>query len=253
MTRSTEPSDFVAALLDPEISPPPGIASAGGAATDRRFAVYRNNVIVSLVNAMRDKYPVVCALCGDVFFDAAAAVFVRRSPPRSPVLAEYGDDFPAFLETFEPSRSVPYLSDVASLEAAWLRAYHADDAESVPDSAFSAIDVADLTDVRIGFHPSASILRSRFAIASLWAAHRGDLDIADVDPFGCEDVLVVRPHLDVELLRLPEGCATFFADLGLGRTLGQAAEQALASAPGFDLALGLRILISSGVPAHLQI
>lgn len=253
MTQSVEPSDFVAALLDPDISPPPGIAAASGASTDRRFAVYRNNVIASLVNAMRDKYPVVCALCGDAFFDAAAAVFVRRHPPRSPVLAEYGEDFPAFLETFEPSRSVPYLRDVAALEAAWLRAYHAEDAEPVPDSAFAAIDVADLPDVRIGFHPSASILRSRFAIASLWAAHRGGLEIANVDPFDGEDVLVVRPRLAVELLRLPEGCATFFDELGLGRTLGQAAEQALASAPGFDLTLGLRILISSGVPAHLHI
>lgn len=253
MTRSAEPSDFVAALRDPNISPPPGIAAAGGASTDRRFAVYRNNVITSLVNALRDKYPVVCALCGDAFFDAAAAVYVRRNPPRSPVLAEYGEDFPAFLETFEPSRSVPYLSDVSALEAAWLRAYHAEDAEPVAEGVFAAIDVADLPDVRIRFHPSASILQSRFAIASLWAAHRGDLDIADVDPFCGEDVLIVRPRLDVELLRLPEGCATFFEDLNLGRTLGQAAERALASAPGFDLPLGLRILISSGVTAHLHI
>ena len=49
---------------------------------------------------------------------AMAREFVRAHPPSSPLLFLYGQEFPAFMETFEPARSIPYLADVARIERA---------------------------------------------------------------------------------------------------------------------------------------
>lgn len=82
-----------------------------------RLAVYRNNVVGSLIDALADAFPVAQQLVGVAFFRAMAGVFARQAPPRSRILAHYGEGFAEFIEGFEPARSVPYLADVARLEA----------------------------------------------------------------------------------------------------------------------------------------
>ena len=104
---------FALALLDRTREMPPGIRAVGQTQPERRFNVYRNNVFVSLTEALVTRFPVCHALVGDEFFRAMARVFIELSPPRSPVLMTYGDDFGDFIETFPLARPVPYLADVA--------------------------------------------------------------------------------------------------------------------------------------------
>ena len=93
----TSQAGFAAALLDAGLPPPPGLRAWNGSDPARRFGVYRNNVIVSLVGALGDTFPVVRRLVGDDFFDAMAGVHVRAHPPASPVLAHYGAGFADWL------------------------------------------------------------------------------------------------------------------------------------------------------------
>jgi len=118
---------FADALLARDVDCPPGLRTWNGSDPGRRFAVYRNNVIVGLVDALADTYPVVQAMVGDDFFRAMAREFVRSQPPTSPVLAGYGAGFAAFIEGFAPAAGLPCLADLARLE--WLRVevYHAAD------------------------------------------------------------------------------------------------------------------------------
>ena len=99
--------------------------------------IYRNNVFASLTDALATRFPV-CPLVGDEFFRALAGVFVELSPPRSPVLMFYGDEFATFIDTFPPASSVPYLGDVARLEAGRTHAYHAADGEPLSVNDFAA-------------------------------------------------------------------------------------------------------------------
>jgi hypothetical protein len=46
--------EFAAALLDPEHPLPAGLVTRNGTDPATRFAVYRNNVVVSLVTALAD-------------------------------------------------------------------------------------------------------------------------------------------------------------------------------------------------------
>lgn len=236
---------FFAALLDPAQPLPAGLSARNGADPAARFAVHRNNVAASLIDALADTFPVTQALVGEAFFRAMARLFVHAEPPRSRVLAFYGESFPGFVAHFPPAASVPYLADVARLEMLRVHAYHAAD-----DAPLSAASIAELLadadrlpDLRIAFHPSLGLLRAQYAVVSLWAAHQDITELASVDPQVPENALVVRPALDVEVLRLDAGAGDFIAQLLRGESLGGAAEQVARTHPDFDLASILGLLI----------
>lgn len=245
---------FADALLDAKQPCPDGLVAWNGSDPAKRFAVYRNNVISSLIDALADTFPVTFELVGNEFFRAMARVFITEIPPRSPVLAEYGHEFPAFIENFPPARKVPYLADVARLERLYLDAYHAADAPPLGEPAFhAALERTDaLPSAKLRLHPSAGVLRSPYAVFSLWAAHQGALDISTVDPGQAEEVLVVRPHWEVLVVPLPPGAGRFIELLAGGEPLGACAEMAMRAQAGFDLAAALTDLIRSGAVAALE-
>ena len=124
-------ASFSAALLDPAHPVPEGLITPDGSPATRRYAIYRNNVTVGLTEALEAGFPVIRKIVGERFFQAMAVVFVRNHPPTSPILAGYGAEMPGFLRGFEPVQHLKYLPDVARLELALRRAYHAGDAAPV--------------------------------------------------------------------------------------------------------------------------
>lgn len=246
---------FAAALLDPALSCPPGLRAWNGSDPAARLAVHRNNVVGSLIDALADTFPVVQQLVGDEFFRAMAGVFVRSQPPRGRVLVFYGDALADFIASFGPAEALAYLADVARLEMARVRAYHAADADPVSDEAVGlALGHGERVDeLRVALHPSVEVLVSDFAAVSLWAAHQGDGDLAAVDPCVPEQALVLRRGLDVLVLRLPPGAAEFVRALQQGRPLGEAAAAALSAAAGFDLAATLTLCLGHGAITSIHL
>ena len=241
-------AEFAAALLDAEHPCPAGLTAWNGSDPGKRFAVYRNNVVTSLLEALTDSFPVTRELVGDAFFHAMAHAFIASTPPRSPVLAVYGLAFPAFIDHFEPAASVPYLADVARLEAHRVSAYHAADAQPLAEEGFrqALAHVDALPAARLRLHPSTGVQRSSHAVFSLWAAHQGALDIRTVDPYRAEEVLIVRPHLEVLVTPLRPGAGLFLQQLGDGVPFGESTLTASEEAPGFDLGGTLADLIRAG-------
>ncbi|KAB7624204.1 DUF2063 domain-containing protein [Alkalilimnicola sp. S0819] len=238
---------FVAALRDPARPPPAPLRGRGAECPAKRFAVYRNNVHVSLVEAIRATYGVVERLVGEAFFHALARAYVADELPRSPVLLEYGGGFPAFIASFEPAASVPYLADVARLEWAWQEAYHAADAEPLGMEALAGLDPERLGELVVQLHPTLRLLRSRWPVFSIWRSNRFDSELdpqcADAGP---EDVAVLRPRLEVNAAPLAPGFHPMLAELARGETLGQAVAVAQRQCTGFDLVAALRWLCTSG-------
>jgi hypothetical protein len=178
---------------------------------------------------------------------------VRRSPPRSRILADYGADFPAFIEGFAPAASLPYLADVARLEWLRIRAYHAADAAPLAAQALAAALAApdSLGALLLHLQPALGLLDSAFAVVSLWAAHQGALAIAGVDPYQAQCALVLRNGLEVEVLGIRRGDLLFIQSLQQGLPLGRAAERAIALDAGFDLGACLAHLLRAGAITHL--
>ncbi len=233
---------FAQALLDCRSPVPAGLVAWNGADPASRLAVHRNTFVVSLVEALGETFPVVRRLVGDDFFVAMAGLYVRDDPPRSPVLSDYGDGFAAWLAGFEPARPLPVLPDLARLERARVRAFHAADVPALPAAALAAAlaDAAGLAARRWPLHPSLAVVRSAFAVVSLWAAHQRDDDaIAAVPLDRPEAGVVLRDGDDVLVLPVPAATADFVAALAGGASLGDAVD----AAPGVDVATALALLI----------
>jgi hypothetical protein len=242
---------FCLALLDRTRSMPPEIRTARQERPERRFNVYRNNVFVSLTEALVARFPVCHALVGDEFFRAMSRMFIELSPPRSPVLMTYGDDFGDFIETFPPTRPVPYLADVARLEAALTCAYHAADASPLTVDELASAPCR-WEQIHVELHPSVRIIMSPYPIVSIWEAHMRPDDHPMIDGSMADDALVARPDLDVEVHRLPPGAAVFLSMLLRGATLKASADQAIGSNARFDLVTTLSGILASRIIVGLR-
>lgn len=245
---------FTRALLDPEQTCPDGLLSHNGADPASRFAVYRNNVHSSLINALATAHPVTLQLVSEAFFRAMAALYVQDYPPLSPLMSEYGSDLADFIQRFAPAASVPYLADVARLERLRVKAYHAADDLALEPAAVMAFlqQQTELGELRLKLHPSLYTLNSRYAVVAIWAAHQNDQAMDRVDPLQPQGALVLRHGLDVKVFHIDSGSVTFINSLNNGWPLEIAMAYALDAAAEFDLHQCLALLIEHGAITHLH-
>lgn len=236
---------FAHALFNAELPCPTGLTTWNDSDPTQRFAVYRNNVMVSLIDALADTYPVVQTLVGEEFFRAMARVFAGNNPPRSAVMAYYGRDFADFVAAFSPAASVPYLADVARLEMARVMTYHAADVVAIQPQVLQAAlgDPQQLLSLQLVLHPSVQVIESSFAIVSVWAAHQGAQSALAVDPDVAQTALVYRDGLDVGIMELATGAGIFISTLLVGQTLADAEQAASGADPEFDLTSVLTLLL----------
>lgn len=240
--------EFSAAVINPEAEIPPGLFGPDGLPSQRRFAIYRNNVVVGLIEALRASFPATCSIVGEEFFRAVARAYVLLKPPISPILFQYGNRFPDFIAEFEPAGALPYLADVARIERACTEAYHAPEQQALTADALAGLPSNQISGLRPMLHPSLRIVRSQFPSVSIWRMNVGDGVPAPVDvESGGEDALIMRPDRSVDVHSLPPGVASFVGSLAEGDTLMSATEAALNESCSFELSPNLAALITAGV------
>lgn len=223
---------FRKGLLDPSLPAPEGLQNPDGEQATKRFDVYRNNVAVSLSDALEAAFPVVRKLVGAEFFRAMAGVYIRKFPPSSPLMMYYGAHLPQFLSRFEPTKNYRYLPDIARVELAIRKAYHAADEAPIDGQALAEIAPDDLMALRMTLAPAVHVIRSKdYPIHSIYMANTRD--DAPKPQAGAECVLVTRPQFDPMLHKITGADATCIEALQKGESLGMALAQA-----GEDLDLG---------------
>jgi hypothetical protein len=245
---------FAHALLDPARPAPADLLVWNGSDPAARLAVYRNNVVMSLLGVLADTFPVTRELVGDAFFSAMGREFVRAQPPAGPVMAEYGAGFPAFIRHCAPAKALPYLADVALLE--WLRlvALHAADAVSLSAAGIAPrlAEAADLTGWRLRLHPSFAVLRADHAAVSIWAAHQGVGDLAAIDLSASESAWILRRELEVDVIPVAAAAGAFACALLAGQPLGAALAGVAAQGLTLDLPATLAGLIRHGALVAIE-
>jgi hypothetical protein len=230
---------FRNALLDPDLPIPIGLTDPQGRPAGRRFNVYRNNVSVSLTEALRTAFPVIRALVGEDFFTAMATIFLRTHPPRSPLLMFYGVEMPDFLSAFAPVAHLGYLPDIARLELALRHSYHAADIAPVSPGTLAALPPDQLMNMQLMLAPPVFLIRSQWPIHAIWMANTRNGPSPKAVP---QDVLVVRPEFDPEPELLPPGAGDFIEKLIAGNTIAAALDEEVS----FDLTATLGLLIKTG-------
>ena len=198
---------------------------ADGLEPDARLAIYRNTFIAVLTNALRLSYPAVRRLVGDDFFDRTSAIFIDRTPPRSPYLNDYGAAFADFLADFPPAESLPYLADVARLEWAVARSVNAADAAPLDMTSLATMVGKEGASLSLEPHPAVVLLRVDFPADAIWRAVLGgdDAAMAGIDlGDGPAWLLVERDETGVEAIRMAEPAWRFLHDLWTGRPLDDA-------------------------------
>ena len=213
-------SDFVRAVLDPERATPAGLITPQGEPASKRFNVYRNNIAASLIEALRDTFPLLVRSLGEDFFNAMAGTFLRRHPPDSPVLMFYGEHMPDFLDKFAPVQQYPYLADIARLEIAMVQSYHAADSNPVDLQALQAITPDRLMKSALTLAPHVRLIRSPWPIYQLWRFNT-EPD-APQPQFLAEDIVVVRPEFDPVPRCLPAGGGAFVEAVLRGESIDEA-------------------------------
>jgi hypothetical protein len=199
-----------------------------------RLQVYRNNVFISLRQALADVYPVVRRLVGEEFFNQLARRFVREYPSRSGNLHDFGSELARFLEKLPDLSGLAYLPDVAALEWALHEVFH--EAEAAP---FDFAIVIDPQNVNVPLHPAVRLIASRYPILDIWQANQAqDVPSVDLDAGG-DWLIAFRDGLEQRIFSCTAGEFALLGALAQGMTLGEACEAALAAEPRLDLAAAM--------------
>lgn len=210
------------------------------------IAVYRNTSIKGRIDALEANYPTVSRLVGREWFRAAAREYVEDEPGDDPVLAGFGEAFPAWLGGFGPARDHPYLSPVARLDRAWTEAHLAPDSAPLTPARAAAAGLV-LTAAPARLHPSTRLFWFDWTAPSLWLAHR-ECDEAEALHWRreAEGLLIHRPGAGVRARRLSRAEWVFLDAGRKGRPFGVAALLARAAQPDIDASALFAGLLAAG-------
>lgn len=232
----TGQSDFHTALRDAARPIPPELLDSDNAPAGKRFNVYRNNVTVSLIEAIKDGFPATAKLVGDTNFSQIARQFVALHVPRSPLMFLYGDTFPVFLAGITPLAHLAWLPDVARLEWALRVAYHAADAAPIAPETLQSLTPQAFMAARFNFAPAVALLQSDYPVTQI---RDYALGLGERPTGGPETVMIARPDFDATATPLPKPEAQLLTALLQGHPLSEALDHA----PQADLATLLPLLL----------
>lgn len=216
------------------------VRSRGELTPESLLAIYRNGTRATLTQALRISYPVVERLVGEPFFEAATAAYQDEKPSRSGDLEQYGADFGAFLDRYDPAASAPYLPDVARLE--WCVSQLRRSPMPVPLSReqLATIPHGALTQLRLSLSPRVALFCSDYPVFHIWQENRDrSREPNAVSLAEGADCLLIIAGDDIETLRLSEAGHAFYRHCDQENTLAGALDAALAQDPEFDFAATL--------------
>ena len=223
-------------------------ALVGGPSPSERLAIHLRHYEASLATALCDKFPACAWLAGADLIRAAARAYAHSHPPVQPCIAEYGRDFPHFLATYGRAPSLPYLEAFAALEWAVAKASIATAGLPLSWTDVARLGPDALVDSTLSLQPGLYYLRSRWRIDELMTTY---LSGAEPERFVLHEsntLIEVRgTRGEVRLKHLDAATFAFRKALLKGRSIGEAAMDALDCGPTFDSGAALRELVCEGL------
>ncbi|MFZ4833692.1 putative DNA-binding domain-containing protein [Rouxiella sp. Mn2063] len=233
---------FIAALYAGDDHELPEVTSQPG------FAVYRNTVIKSCVDALQANFPSVVSVVGETFFRAMATEYVRQTPPHSVELLRYGQghadnaknnegSFATFISEFPPAALVAYLVDIARVDSLWLEVFSAQEDSSL-DLIAPGLTIEELAQMKLS--PKAAVRwywSDAWPIYSLWNFNREQISAPHNLRWQAEGILLYRYCDRVIWEPIGAGGCAFLEACQCGKTVEEASLSALVAEPLVDFSV----------------
>ena len=186
-------------------------------------------------------------LFGMPFLDEAAQEFVRRHPPATPCIAEYGEEFPGFLSTYLGAARAPYLCSFAELEWHLGQVAIAVDQPALALNAFSTLEINTLMDTSLMLQAGLRYLHASWPVDGLMKLYLTDTAPSEY-PLAPWDVwLEVRGSRGGFHIDCLDAAEFVFRNAVLERQpIGTAAERALDASARFDVGRAFTTLVRGG-------
>ena len=220
----------------------------GGRDPEKRLAIHARNYEASLVKALLGKFPATHWLMGTPFLMEAARAFIRVRPPGAPCIAEYGADFPVFLAARPLAEPVPYLRCFAELEWHLGQVSIAVDRPALSLGDATILDGASLADAALAIQPGVRYLEAPWAIDELIELYLTQQAPEQFQLAAAAVWLEIRGARGAfRINRLDAADFEFRVAVQGGRTIGSAAELALAADAAFDAGRSFARLMTEGL------
>ncbi len=235
-------TEFRRAVAHPGAEVPAQLTAPVAAAA--RLTIYRRHYRDALVRHLAGRFPTVEWLIGTRSFIDTAGEHVRRSPPGTPCMAEYGQSFIDALA----GHAVPYAADAARLDWALGTVAVAIDAPAIGIGDLGAWPAERLPDLGLSLQPGLAYLDLAWPVDDLVRIRLEDRDSRDLPSAPAAMRIEVRgARGQFQMRRLAPAAWAFRSSLEAGGTLGEAIEAALAVDACFDVSAGLAALFSEGL------
>jgi hypothetical protein len=230
------------------------LAVPAGTAPGERLAVHVDGYPARLHEALAQEFPAVAHLVGAGRFHALVHRYRRAAALPSYNLNDAGAELPDVLRADPLAAELPFLPDLAALEWALTRAFHAADLPPVTPARLATLGPEAIVAGRVCFQPSVAVRVSPWPIHTLWEARETPHDRIDIDLTVGEQVLVWRAGLRVECAPIEPARAAALQALLAGETVAAVAERhgdptTVVSWLGDCLARGL--VVECGPSAHV--
>jgi len=181
--------------------------SSEGFGAVERLEVYASSYFHRLLGVLRELFPRLCWLCGEVAFHNLVTDYVLACPSRDPDLRRLGERLPEWVREQELGGRSLLFSELATLEVALNTALDAPDATPLSEVELSAVPLEHWPELRFSWTPATQLSRARCDLEQLERCYAaGDRAAARGLEPGEERVLVVGRR----------GHVTYFRALGSG-------------------------------------
>lgn len=215
--------------------------------------VYRNNLKLAWRNTLKVTFPVLTKLLGDDGMALLARDYLKQYPSVSGDLNHLGMNLAGFIADYAPLADYIYLSDVTALEWSVHLAHYSANHTPLSIADLLAYGAEEWLAAKVECAPSAFLLRTKTAAATIWLAHQNDGDLTAIAVEQAEYILVSRPLWRVEVLALDVATYEFLCQLSRGATFEQAFEYLAEQNMVFDLTHALSTLLQAGVWSQINL
>ncbi len=245
---------FIRGMYDSGVDATDFVVSSDRQSAQAGLAIYRGSVRGGLLQALADIFPVLKRLLGDEAFEGVGRRYIQAHPSRSSDLADYGADYPDFIEGFAPLSEFGYLPDVARLEWLWHRVFHEADDSGLDLNRLGALSPEAQSAVKFRMPCASRMLRSTCEVDVIWQANQPGVAASESIKLvpGDYRFLIWRHGFDMRVDRLTEADWDFLHTLQSTKTFSEAIAQYLQRYPTADVGERFAHVVSCGWLADFE-